>query len=489
MMVKIQNIIPGSVQIIKRFSVLIFFLTAGITGSSQTDSLSHYLTLALRNNPVVLQNYSEYQAALQKIPQAGALQDPQVDLGVFLTPMELIAGNQVAEIQLMQMFPWFGTLRSAKDEMSYMANAKYENLRDSKLQVFYEVQKTWYELYKLKQEIRISERNVEILRILERLAKVKFTIVPTGTASSSGSGMMTPGRNESANGNQSGMQGMGNTSQGSAANQQSAKPSGTMKDNSMGSASSNFGLPDLYRVQIELGELQNNLYLIRNNFKVVQTRFNSLLNRPPEISVFIPDSLSVDTTGINIHSLKDSMMANNPMLQMLEFESKSMQAKKKMVTRMGYPMVGLGLNYMVIKKNEMSEAEMNGEDMIMPMMSVTLPVYRKKYRAMRNEADFLIESVEQQRINASNNLMTEYYEALQFYEDSKRRLKLYADQGKLVKSSLNILISGFTTSSSGLSEILRLRQQQLDYDFRFVEALTDYYTSVAWLNRLGAIDF
>lgn len=85
--------------------------------------------------------------------------------------------------------------------------------------------------------------------------------------------------------------------------------------------------------------------------------------------------------------------------------------------------------------------------------------------------------------------MTEYYEALQFYEDSKRRLKLYADQGKLVKSSLNILISGFTTSSSGLSEILRLRQQQLDYDFRFVEALTDYYTSVAWLNRLGAIDF
>ncbi len=488
MMVKIQNIIPGSVQIIKRFSVLIIFLTAGITGLSQTDSLSHYLTLAVRNNPVVLQNYLEYKAALEKIPQAGALQDPQVDLGVFLKPMELIAGNQVAEVQLMQMFPWFGTLRSAKDEMSYMANAKYENLRNSKLQVFYDVQKTWYELYKLKQEIRISERNVEILRILERLAKVKFTIVPTG-AVSSGTGSMTNGRQGSSSGNQSGMQGMGNTSQGSAANQQSAKPSGTMQDNSMGSASSNFGLADLYRVQIELGELQNNLYLIKNNLKVVQARFNSLLNRPPEIPVFIPDSITVDTSGINIYSLKDSMMANNPMLQMLEFERKSREAKKKMVKRMGYPMVGLGLNYMIIKKNEMSDTEMNGEDMIMPMMSVSLPVYRKKYKSMRNETDFLIESVEQQQINTSNNLITEYYEALQFHEDSKRRLRLYADQGKLVKSSLNILISGFTASSSGLSEILRLRQQQLDYDFRFVEALTDYYTSVAWLNRLGAIDF
>lgn len=488
-MFKIHDIKRSGVTMIKRFSVLILFLTAGITGSSQTDSLSHYLTLAARNNPVVLQNYFEYQAALKKIPQAGALQDPQVDLGMFLTPMELIAGNQVAEIQLMQMFPWFGTLRSAKDEMSYMANAKYENLRDSKLQVFYDVQKTWYELYKLKQEIRISERNVEILRILERLAKVKFTIVPTGSVSSPGTGTMTNGRNGPASGNQSGMQGMGNTSQGSVANQPSAKQSGTMQDNSMGSTSSNFGLADLYRIQIELGELHNNLALLRTNINVAQIRFNSFLNRPAEMHVFIPDSISVDTTGVILHSLKDSMMANNPMLHMLEFERKSLQAKKKMVTRMGYPMVGLGLNYSVINKNEMSDSEMNGEDMIMPMMSVTLPVYRKKYRAMRNEADFLIESVAQQQIAASNNLITEYNEALQYYEDSKRRLKLYGDQGKLVKSSLNILISDFTTSSSGLTEILRLRQQVLDYDFRFVEALTDYYTSVAWLKRLGAMKY
>jgi len=36
--------------------------------------------------------------------------------------MELVSGNQVADIKLMQMFPWFGVLRNAKDEMSFMAN-------------------------------------------------------------------------------------------------------------------------------------------------------------------------------------------------------------------------------------------------------------------------------------------------------------------------------------------------------------------------------
>jgi len=83
-----------------------------------------------------MQRFNEYQAALQKIPQVNSLPDPQLEMGVFLSPMELMAGNQVADIKLMQMFPWFGTLKNAKDEMSLMAKAKYEAFVDAKLQVF-----------------------------------------------------------------------------------------------------------------------------------------------------------------------------------------------------------------------------------------------------------------------------------------------------------------------------------------------------------------
>ena len=88
--------------------------------------------------------------------------------------MELINGNQVADIRLMQMFPWFGVLKYAKDEMSLMANAKFELFRDAKLQVFYDVQRNWYELYKIQKDISISEKNIEILKIIERLALVKI---------------------------------------------------------------------------------------------------------------------------------------------------------------------------------------------------------------------------------------------------------------------------------------------------------------------------
>ena len=99
------------------------FLTISLY--SQPDSLYHYLEVAAKNNPTVLQKFSEYQAALQKIPQVGSLSDPELSMGVFLSPMELMDGKQVADIRLMQMLPWFGVLRSAKDEMSMMAKAKF----------------------------------------------------------------------------------------------------------------------------------------------------------------------------------------------------------------------------------------------------------------------------------------------------------------------------------------------------------------------------
>jgi len=173
------------------FISIYFYLFPFISAYSQSDSLMYYLEVAAKNNPTVLQRYFEYEAALQKVLQVGSLPDPELNVGVFLQPMELIAGNQVADMRLMQMFPWFGVLKNAKDEMSLMAKAKYELFRDAKLQAFYDIQRTWYELYKTGQDIHVSEKNIQILRTVERLSLVRFRTASAGGggASSSSSSM------------------------------------------------------------------------------------------------------------------------------------------------------------------------------------------------------------------------------------------------------------------------------------------------------------
>ena len=134
----------------------------------------------------------------------------------------------------------------------------------------------------------------------------------------------------------------------------------------------------------------------------------------------------------------------------------------------------------------MSTSPMNGKDMVMPMVTATLPIYRKKYRAMRDEADFLNSANSQNYKATANSLQTEYYQALQLYRDSERRIKLYADQYKLASKTLRILIKSFTSSGSSLTDILRVRQQTLDYNYKQVEAIADYNTSIAWIKRLMA---
>jgi outer membrane protein TolC len=417
-----------SLKYISIFALLIAKSGTGL-GQSQNDprdSLYYYLELAAGNNPTVLQRFYEYQAALQKVPQIGSLPDPELTIGVFLKPMELVMGNQTADIKLMQMFPWFGSLKAAKDEMSLMAKAKYESFRDAKLQVFYDVRSTWYELYKLNQDISISDKNLQILKTIERLALVRFR------------------------------------------------------------TSGGAGLSDIYRIQIEIGDLENNIALLKNRQSTVGAKFNSYINRPAKSAIEITDTLIADTLITSLAAVSDSILRNNPILSMLQYEQQSLDSRKKMVTRMGYPMVGLGVDYSTINKSEMSASPMNGKDMIMPMVSATIPIYRKKYKAMQTEADLLKTATVQNYTATANSLQAEYYQAVQLYQDANRRMNLYLNQYQLARKSLNIMLKSFSASGSSLTDILRIQQQTLDYELKQVQAVADYNTSIAWLKRLMA---
>jgi outer membrane protein TolC len=474
----------------KKLIIISIFLCSWLAGIGQQypDSLLKYLGIAAKNNPGVIQKFAEYQAALQKIPQVGSLPDPELSVGVFLTPMELVAGNQVADIRLMQMFPWFGVLKYGKDEMCLMAKAKFELFRDANLQVFYDVQRNWYELYKVQKDISISEKNIEILKIIERLALVKYKAPPSENSGTSYPSPVIPsGSAQNSIAASSGMQTMGGT-QGNTGYALSNQAASSMQTGSMGSSSGYSSLTDIYRIQIETGDLENNISLLKNQRNMIMAQFNAYLNRPVSTPVFTYERIEMDSLEFSLIAVSDSIMANNPMLDMLSYEKQSLEAREKMVARMGYPMVGLGLNYSFISKSSMAlgSPDMNGKDMIMPMVTVTLPIYRKKYNAMINEAELLKTATSQNYQAASNSLQTEYYQAITLYQDAKRRVKLYDNQYQLASKSLDLMLKSFSVSTSGLTEVLRIRQQTLDYELKQVEAIADFNTAVAWLRRLMA---
>jgi len=436
-----------------------------------------YLEMAARNNPQIQAAYSQYLAALEKVPQVGSLPDPQASFGYFIKPMELLGGNQVANIELMQMFPWFGTLKASRDEASLMAKAKFETFNNIKTELFFLVRADWYQLMKYDQEIALIKTNIELLESLEKVALEKFK-APDGDALSP----TMPGNgtsNNTAMPADGGMNGM-NAQQNPVP--QSAKTASTGMSPGMGGQES--GLADVLRVKMEILEQKNNLASVSDQRRTEEAAFNALLNRDLSTPVQISDSLVELQLPINRLAMAETILKSNPMLAMLENENESYAFMEQRSKKMGLPMLGIGLNYMLIQKRSGNMSMMNGKDMLMPMVAVTIPVYRKKYNAMQKEARLRQEAGTQQTIDMKNSLLVQYRKVEQDLDDAGRRVALYKEQADLAGKTTALLLAGFSTTGNNYEEVLRMQMKALDYGFKYIEAIVDYNTAVAMAEKL-----
>lgn len=463
--------------------VLLFMLPAVTAASAiaqQTDSLSEFLKEAALHNIGLKAKYSIYLAAMEKVPQAGTLPDPEAQFGFFIKPMELMEGNQLADFRIMQMMPWFGTLKASKDEASKMALARFEEMQSVKNELFFQVENSWYSLFRTKREIELTEKNLTILQSLERLAIVRFR-ASSNSSSGGSAGMNTSGSNE-RKGNDSRMAG-GMGSDVSAPASESGNMQGSREPAMANSSQS--GMVGLLRVQIEIGTLENRLALLKDRLATEKNRFNSYLDRKADTEVYISDSIQESTLPGELSLLAENII-NNPMIRMFDADRDANEAKIQMVTRMGYPMIGIGLNYSLIKKFPDVTSDMNGKDMVMPMVTATLPVYRKKYLAMRREAVYLRDASVESAKNLQNELSVQFQEAIRQYNDAGRRLNLYRQQASLAGKTIGLLTASFSTDGTDFEEILRMQQQQLDYQFNQIEALVDKNLAIARLKSIIA---
>ena len=463
--------------------------------SQQADSLAWYLETAARNNPLVNSNFALYKASLEKIPQAGAYEDPELDIGVFVKPMETLSGKQIADFTLMQMFPWFGTRKAARNEATEMSRMAYEQFREARNNLFYEVKSQWYQLCNLNEQYKNTQANLALLEQLEKLALNRYSApsanAPASTVPPITGNVVTP---PASNGNSiDNMGGMGSSSQATPQGSPAGNPSmqgmasGPM-GSSMGTGSSSGTMSDVLRIQIEKAELQNNLELIVSNRTAAEARFNALLNRRQDMRVAVPDSLRQLHFLIDDQAMTDSIIIANPMLSMLEAEANAYRAKAEMDKKMSYPMFGIGLQYSLVGKsnNSMVMDNMNGMDMVMPMFKISIPIFRKKYQAQQKESRHYRQASELKYENTLNQLQSEYQTVKQQLADASRKIALYQKQQELSLSTWQLIVREFSAGTTSLTDVIQVERQLLDYRLKKSEAIAEYNTRIAGMEKLVA---
>jgi len=468
----------------KKALVLLIGITLSFSLKAQT--LDDYLVIAAENNPGLKASYSQYLAALERSKQPG-LPDPQLQVGIFFKPMERFMGNQQADIQLMQMFPWFGMLTTQKDEANRMALAQYQLFLDEENQLLFQVKSTWYELFRLNEEIRISLENLEYLKIYERLALIKFQAATPNPSGSILSNPDNPSSMPSQAGSSTGTAGMnsmgGKTTQASAAN----STGGGMTSGGM--SNPGLGMSDVLRIRIDMKELEYSITQLQANLEPLKIKFNQLLNREMQEEIKLAAALEPAILELEKREILDSIWKRNPMLAMYDAEMAAYDLQNKMAKLDGRPMIGAGVTYMPFTSRLEDGMPMGGDDMFMPMVTMTLPIYRKKTQAKIKEADYLKEAAFQNRQKTENLLAMEWANAIRDWEEAERKIQLYSEQTELVKQNLNLLVTTYSSSGQEFEEVLRVQQQLLDYQLKRINSINQQYQSLVILEMLASSKF
>ncbi|MCG6188823.1 TolC family protein [Maribellus maritimus] len=406
----------------KKIITILIIFISGIS-AVQSQTLEDYFRVAAENNPGLQAKYKDFEAALQKVPQVSSLPDPTFSFGYFISPVETRVGPQRAKFSLTQMFPWFGTLESKSDAASLMAEAKYQAFLDARNMLYFNIAAAYYPLYELNRMKEIEQENIDILQSYKTIANSKFK---------NGASPMT----------------------------------------------------DVLRVDIMLKDAQTSLSIMNKKEKPLLVTFNNLLNRDENETVVVQDSLTLELLPENFR--KDSLLVNNPMLEALDLKKEASKASEIAAQKEGLPKIGLGLDYAIVGKRTDMDVADNGKNILMPMVSVSIPIFRKKYNAAEKEAQIMQESYEFQKEETINSL-TSGYESVWFQiQQQKELIELYDEQILETNQTLNLLFSAYGNSGKDFEEVLRMQQQLLKYEKMKAMAETQYQTALAKLNYITA---
>ena len=263
-------------------------------------------------------------------------------MGYFISEPETRTGAQRAKVSVKQMIPWFGSITARENYVSSLADVKYEDLVIAKRKLVLSVSQSYYNLYAIKATQKVLLANIVLLKNYETMT-LKF--VETGKSS----------------------------------------------------------VVDVLRLQMRQNELQQSKEVLEEQYLAEQTLLNNLLNRDKSIHILAPIELMIPTG-------KEMIVSENLKLhpELLKYDKlyTSVANSELLNQKESSPMLGFGLDYIAVSEIPNTTFSDNGKDIVMPMFSVSIPVFNKKYKSKTKQNRLKQEEIMAQKQARFNRLET-----------------------------------------------------------------------------------
>lgn len=383
-----------------------------------------YVRYALFNSPRVESAYQKWRAASERLPQVSALPDPRLNFGFFLNEVETRVGPQQARVGVSQTLPWMGKRRNREDAASRAAMSAWRDFEAARLSVSEQVVSLLHELAYLDAATRISNEILDLISSFEEVIRARYRV---------GAGSH----------------------------------------------------PELIRVQVELGMVQDRVAQLRAMRPAFVAELNAALNRESDSEIGPIAALPGRLAAVDPGALGAMARRSNPTLLALDEKIEEQRHLSEVARKDGLPDLTVGLEYIVTDEAMNSSTPESGDDPILLTFGVNVPIWREKYDAGVRETIARRLSISGQRADETNRITAAIQRAWFEHTDADRRVRLY-EQTLIPKSreSLRATLTGYRGGDANFLDLLDTERTLLEFAIAAERARADRGMALVRLSTL-----
>ncbi len=346
----------------------VLFAAPGVPAhAGETLRLSALLAEARAKNPALSAVKYKYRAALERVPQAGALPDPMLMAGVLNLPVNSFEFDEdmmtSKMIGLSQTFPFFGKRALREKAASEEAGAVKGDYGEDALSLELDVKTAYFRLYRIKKDLEVLKKTGALLDSLGKIAQSRYSV---------GIGSMR----------------------------------------------------DIIKTQLEQSMLIDRRLALRKEDGTERARLGALLGRDAPVEGAVEDIKPAPLT-LDARALAKAAVANRPEIMAASERIKKGETLIALARKAAYPDFTVSAQYM---ERDRQNNGVRPSDMVSAVVSINLPIWRRsKIEPGIKEAALLKSSAEEEKDAEENAIKTKVESLVWQIEKDDRMIKLYRE--------------------------------------------------------------
>ncbi|WP_459211561.1 TolC family protein [Aquimarina rhabdastrellae] len=388
---------------------------------AKAQTLHEYIAEAMENNPELKAIESTYQEKEKAIDAAYSLPNTTVGIGYFVSEPETRTGAQKARVSAEQKLPWFGTLQAKASEAKAISEVEKNQVEVTKRKITLAIKKSYYKLYALKAKENILEQQKTILK---QTREVVLAALENNKATAI----------------------------------------------------------DVLKINITENEIKDEIEKLKGAILNEELQFNALLNRDGFEQLVIPNNLIIPEEE---PTLTIGEVEYHPELLKYDLIHEVVNQQQRVNKKESLPSIGVGLDYVVVEERPNQVFNDNGKDIWMPKISMSIPIFNKKYNTKNKTLAIAQERVDYERTSTQNKLRQILEKAINDRITTRINYDTQQKNIQQIEEAEKIAIGAYQAEKIAFEEILELQQMRLKFEKKKVEIIQNYFIQTAIINYLN----